>query len=248
MIILKDTNQINTMDEANKIVHGVLDLVEQNTSIGITTKELDDIAYKEAKRLGAEPAFLGYLGYPASICVSINEEIVHGIPGPRVIKNGDVVSIDFGVIHNGFVGDAAKTFVVGKTTDDVEHLICYTKDALMSGIKTAVVGNRLHDISFAISSVAKKYGYGNIKNFCGHGIGKKMHEEPKVLNYVDKTQHNVRLQAGMVLALEPMFTLGTSDTVTLNDGWTVVTKDKSIACHQEFSIAIFNSGPKILGV
>lgn len=255
MIPLKTKEQILIMYEANKIVHHVLDLVATHLDHGGNTKVLNDIAETAiAIYDGAAPAFKGYRGFPASICVSINDEIVHGIPSDkRIMQNGDVVSLDFGATYKGFVGDAARTYIVGEYTgavyasDKVRKLNEDTRLALKAGIKEMVIGNRLHDISAAISEVARDNGYGNIKEFCGHGVGIKLHEEPRVLNYVESRNPNPRLQAGMVLAIEPMFTLGTSNVRILEDGWTVITADKSIAAHWEVSVAITEDGPMVLG-
>lgn len=251
MISLKTKQEIDIMDEANQIVHDVLNQLIPHISSGINTRELDKIAEDllqwSSHLASAIPAFKGYMGYPSSLCISINEEIVHGIPGDRIIQNGDIISVDFGVIHKGFVGDAAKTIIVGNTTEEVTNLSQRCKEALLLGIDQMRVGRRLHHIGEAISAVAKKYNYGNIKSFCGHGIGKKMHEDPPVFNYIKLTEPSVRLREGMVLALEPMFTLGTSDTEVLKDGWTAVTKDRSMAAHWEVSVAITDGDPRILG-
>ena len=254
MIPLKTKEQIAIMHEANQIVHHALDLVATHLDHGGSTKVLNEIAEKITDTHKAVPAFKGYLGFPASLCVSVNEEVVHGIPSEnRLMHFGDVVSIDYGVIHKGFFGDAARTYIVGEHTgaiyasDMVRKLNADTKLALKAGLAQAKVGNRLNDISAAIEAIAQANNYGNIKTFCGHGVGQKLHEEPKVLNYVDQNIINVRLQEGMVLAIEPMFTLGTSNVKILSDGWTVVTTDKSIACHWEVSVAITADGPLILG-
>jgi methionyl aminopeptidase len=255
MILLKTKSQILMMHEANKIVHHALDLVATHLDHGGTTQVLNDIAenvitvYKTAI-----PTFKGYRGFPAAICVSINDEVVHGIPSnKRIMKQGDVVSIDFGVTYKGFVGDAARTYIVGEntgakyTSDKIRKLNEDTRLALLAGIDKMVVGNRLHDISAAIDDIARANGYGNVRAFCGHGVGENLHEDPRVLNYVDPQNPNPRLQEGMVLAIEPMFTLGSSDVKLLDDKWTVVTKDGSIAAHWEVSVAVTNEGPLVLG-
>ena len=254
MIPLKTKEQIAIMHEANQIVHHALDLVAAHLNDGGDTKTLNDIAENITAVHGAVPAFKGYHGFPASLCVSINQEVVHGIPSEnRLMHFGDVVSIDYGVIHKGFVGDATRTYIVGEDTgavyasDKVRKLNEDTRLALKAGIAQMKIGNRLNDISASIDAIARANGYGNIKTFCGHGVGQKMHEEPKVLNYIDPNMHNIRLQEGMVLAIEPMFTLGTSNVIILSDGWTVVTTDKSIACHWEVSVAITADGPFVLG-
>jgi methionyl aminopeptidase len=247
MIILKNKHQIDIMDEANRIVHNILDILEDNISEGVKTIDLDKIAEENLKIMHAKPAFKGYMGYPSSICVSINEEIVHGIPSNRVIQNGDVISIDFGAEYKGFVGDSARTFIVGNVSDKVKKLVDDTLLALKNGIGSMTQGNRIFDISKSIEEVAKSNCYGNVKEYCGHGIGTSMHEDPKVLNYVPRNNYNVRLREGMVFALEPMFTLGNGKTRILDDGWTVVEDSGSISAHWEVSVAITENGPKILG-
>lgn len=248
MIFLKDTSEIDIMDEANAIVHRCLDRAEAEVCSGITTKELNaHIEDELSKCPGATSAFLGYHGFPAVSCISVNEVVVHGIPGDRVIKEGDLVSVDFGVYYKGYAGDSARTFLVGSVSDELKKLSDQTKRGLLAGIDQLYPGNRLHDIGKAISAIAKENGYGNVKNFCGHGIGKAMHESPSVFNYIEPREPNVRLRSGMVLALEPMFTLGSSDGVIQSDKWTVVTSDNSHSSHWELSIAITDDGPRVLG-
>lgn len=248
MIPLKTLKEIEIMDDANRIVHNVLNRVEENIKEGITTKELDIIAEQEVYSLGAKPAVKNYKGFPASLCISINEEIAHGIPGDRIIQDGDIVSIDFATIYKEFIGDAARTIIVGKVSKKIEELVKNTEKALYNGISKMIVGNRLHDISRAIWEYSKKNKYGNILNLCGHGVGKDMHESPSVFNYVNEFEPNVRLQNGMVLALEPMFTLGSCMAVLKEDGWTAVSSDKSMAAHWELSVAIVDDKPLILGL
>ena len=236
------------MDEANKIVHLVLDHAETNVKAGMTTKELNALLeQKLAEFPEATSAFKGYKGYPDVSCISVNEEVVHGIPSDRIINDGDIVSVDFGVYYKKMAGDAARTFMIGNVKEDTKKLVAETRRGLFEGIEQMRKGNTLQDISMAIDAVAKQNGYGNVKGFCGHGIGERMHEPPNVFNYVAPGQENVRLRTGMVLALEPMFNLGTSDTEILKDRWTVITKDKSLSCHWELSVAITDDGPKILG-
>ena len=248
MIILKTPEQIEIIDEANRIVHKVLDEVESRISIGATTRELDEAAERLVREFDAEPAFKGYAGYPSSLCVSINDEIVHGIPGDRIIQNGDIVGIDFGAIYKGYVGDAARTIVVGDVSENIIDLVHHTQLALIEGLNRMSPSHMLFDISEAIAAVAKEHNYGNIKNFCGHGIGAKMHEDPKVFNYINTQETNVHLQEGMVLALEPMFTLGGDDAEVLEDGWTAVTSDGTPAAHWEYSVVVTKDGPRVLGV
>jgi len=248
MIILKTKEQIDKLDEANKIVHAVLDQVESRISIGATTRELDELAERLVREFDAKPTFKGYAGYPASLCVSINDEIVHGIPGNRVIENGDIVSIDFGATYSGYVGDAARTIIVGDAPEVAIDLVSHTLEALIDGVEQMVPGNQIFDIARAIDAIAREHNYGNIKNFCGHGIGEKMHEDPKVFNYENKQETNIHLREGMVFALEPMFTLGGLDSASiLDDKWTAVTSDGSPAAHWEVSVAITKEGPRVLG-
>lgn len=250
MIILKTSEQIDIMHESNLIVHSILDFAENNIAIGMKTGELDNMMEEKLREFkGATSAFKNYLGYKKVSCISVNEEIVHGVPGDRIFNDGDLVSIDFGVYYNGFAGDSAKTFILGtpKNKED-EELVIQTKKSLFVGIEQMTIGNRLYDINSSIEKVAKENGYGNVRNFCGHGIGTKMHEKPSVLNYVDKSEPNIRLQEGLVLALEPMFTLGNAITeISKEDKWTVSSIDKKNAAHWELSIAITSDGPRILG-
>ena len=248
MITLKTPAQIDIMDEANKIVHNILDYAENEIKIGMTSNELDVLMEKRLNSFeGATSAFKNYLGYPKVSCISTNSVVVHGIPDDTRFKSGDIVSIDFGVYYKGFAGDSAKTFIVGEPDVEDFKLLCVTKRALYTGIKQMVIGNRLHDIGKAIDDIAKEQKYGNVRNFCGHGIGTKMHERPSVFNYVDPRESNIRFQEGLVLALEPMFTLGTERVKILDDGWTVKTEDSANAAHWELSIAITKDGPRILG-
>ncbi|KKL25570.1 hypothetical protein LCGC14_2403980 [marine sediment metagenome] len=251
MILLKTKEELDIMDEANKFVHDVLDYIESHISIGVSTRELDSMAeeflQQSSTKTKAEPAFKGYMGYPASLCVSINEEVVHGIPSDRIIQDGDIVSLDFGVKYKGFVGDAARTIIIGSVPEEVIQLVHNTKEALKLGVNQMRVGNRLHDIGKAIESMAHKHKYGNVKNFCGHGIGRNIHEEPHVFNFVNLNEPNIRLQEGMVLALEPMFNLGTSDVKLLKDKWTVITNDNNISAHFEVSVAVTRGEPRVLG-
>lgn len=247
MIILKTKKEIELLDQANRIVHQVLDKVEANIKPGIKTLELDQIADDYVRELGAEPTFKNYRGFPKSICISINDEIVHGIPSDRTIKDKDIVSIDFGATYEKYIGDAARTIVVGETSEEIKALVEKTKMALYDGIKQMCVGKRLNDISKSISIVSNFNHYGNIKVLSGHGVGKNLHEKPNVFNYINPDEPNIRLQEGMVLALEPMFTLGTSEIEIMNDGWTIKTKDNSMAAHWELSVAIVNGKPYVLG-
>jgi len=247
MIVLKMPEQIEAVNKANKIVHSALDLVEAKIKEGISTIALDKLAEEYACDQQSTLAFKGYNGFPNALCVSINEEIVHGIPSGRQIKNGDIVSVDFGVKYGGYCGDAARTIIVGEVDERVESLVKNTRKALYDGIEAMKVGNRLYDINQAIENVAQKNGYGNVRCFSGHGIGTNLHEQPSVFNYVNKKIDNIRLQDGMILALEPMFSLGSGEVKILDDNWTAITADYSVSAHWELSVAIVDGKPKILG-
>ncbi|HPN30687.1 MAG TPA: type I methionyl aminopeptidase [bacterium] len=247
----KTTEEIKLMRESGIIAGETLRLVSGYLTAGISSKELDEIAERYIRNQKAEPAFLGYRGYPASLCVSINEEIVHGIPKPgRILKKGDVVSLDVGVFKNGFYSDTAATFVVEKNDNPVVNkLIETTKKALYESIKFAVAGRNLYDISFAIQSIAESSGFSVVKDYTGHGIGKKLHEEPFVLNYVPNIMMRRRgqiLKKGYALAIEPMLNMGRSETQVLSDNWTVATKDRKISAHFEHTVAITDGKPVIL--
>lgn len=233
------------MRRAGRVVAEVLDLVEQALRPGVSTAHLDRIAEEHIRKAGGTPSFKGYLGYPSSVCISIDREVVHGIPGDRTIASGQVVSIDAGAIIDGYHGDAARTFIVGDASPAVRDLVSTTQRALEAGIAAAVSGNRIWDISAAVEDVALPRGYGVVRPYVGHGIGTAMHEEPQVPNYRTKTR-GIELAPGICLAIEPMFTLGSADVETLVDGWTVVTCDGSVAAHFEDSVAVTSNGPEIL--
>ena len=251
MIICKSANEIRLMQKAGIIVAEVLLQLEKNLKPGIQTSYLDKIAEEMIVKRNAVPAFKGYVGkmsskpFPASICISVNEEVVHGIPGKRVIKEGDLVSVDVGVRLNGYYGDAARSFIVGNVSKQVYRLYSATLDALNLSIDRCLVGNRLSDISNVIESRAAKDNFSVVKVFVGHGIGKKMHEDPQVLNYGPPGQGPL-LKRGMVLAIEPMLNIGTSNVEVLEDCWTVVTADRECSCHFEDTVAVTEDGPLIL--
>lgn len=247
MIFLKSPEQIEIMDEANKIVHQVLDLAEKEIKVGITTEELDAILEEELLKTGAQPAFKGYIGYNHTTCISVNEQVVHGVPSKRVIQDGDVVGVDVGCKYKGFFGDAARTFSVGKKNVEAERLIYKTRRAVEGVVKVMEEGQRLYDINRYIQAVAKASNLGIVKGFTGHGVGQSLHEMPSIFNYVEEKEPNIRLRKGMVFAIEPMFVLGNPEVEILEDGWTVATKDKSLAAHWEYSIAITKNGAKVLG-
>ena len=233
------------MRRAGRVVAEVLDLVEGELRPGVSTAHLDRIAEEHIRRAGGTPSFKGYYGYPSSLCISIDREVVHGIPGDRTIADGQVVSIDAGAIIDGYHGDAARTFIVGAASPQVRDLVSTTRLALEAGIAAAVVGNRIWDISAAVEDVALPRGYGVVRPYVGHGIGTAMHEDPQVPNYRTKTK-GIELAPGICLAIEPMFTLGSADVETLVDGWTVVTRDGSVAAHFEDSVAVTENGPEVL--
>lgn len=215
---------------------------------GVTTKMIDTIVYKRLTKMGAYPAFLGFEGYPASICISINEEIIHGIPEEnRVLKDGDIVSIDMGVKYKGYIADAAYTFGIGKISPDAERLIKVTYNSLYQGIKQANIGKRIGDISNAIQKYVEDYGYNVVRAFVGHGVGIELHEDPAVPNY-GKSNTGKRLREGMVLAIEPMVNEGTSEVIIKENGWTAVTADGKLSAHFEHTVAITKNGPEILTI
>jgi len=251
MVTRKSRAEIARMREAGRVVAEVLALVEAALKPGVTTGHLDRIAESHIRAAGAVPSFKGYGGinprrpFPGSVCVSIDDEIVHGIPGDRVIRDGQVVSIDAGAIVDGWHGDGARTFFVGEPPARVRELIDTTRAAMMAGIAAAVPGNHVDDISAAVEDVAKPHGFGIIRQFVGHGIGTSMHEEPQVPNY-RTGRRGRRLEPGLCLAIEPMFTLGRYEARVQPDDWTVVTVDGSLAAHFEHSIAVTENGPEIL--
>ncbi len=240
--------EMAAMRQAGKIVATVLDILSKQIKPGMETRELDAIAVREAKRLGAKPSFKGYRGFPANLCASVNNEIVHGIPGKRKLRNGDIVSLDFGVIFQGFQGDAAVTVPVGKVNSAAKHLIETTKGALEAGIRAARPGARLGDISAAIQDYAEgKNGYQVVREYTGHGIGREMHEEPQIPNFGLPTTGPI-LKKGMTIALEPMVNIGDWRTRVGDDHWTVLTADGSLSAHFEHTIAITNDEPEILTI
>jgi methionyl aminopeptidase len=223
----------------------VLALVESELKPGVSTAQLDRMAEKYIRSNGAVPSFKGYHGYPSSLCISIDNEVVHGIPGDRVIRDGQVVSVDAGAIFGGWHGDGARTYFVGDVAPEVQGLIDTTRAAMMAGIAAARPGNRIGDIAAAVEDVAGPKGYGIVRQYVGHGIGTAMHEEPQVPNF-RSTAQGMQLVPGICLAIEPMLTLGSHEVETLADGWTVVTKDGSLAAHFEHTIAVTDQGPQIL--
>lgn len=245
MIILKSQRELNYLRDAGRIVAETLEEVKKAAKPDVTTLDLDRIAEDYIRSKGAKPAFKGYHGFPGSICASVNEEVVHGIPGLKRLKDGDNVSIDIGAFINGYCGDAAITVAIGEVDAEVEKLIEVTEQSLYKGIEQAIVGNRLGDISHSIQSYAEGHGFGVVRDFVGHGIGRNMHEDPQVPNY-GLPGRGPRLKAGMTLAIEPMINAGTHEVKTLSDNWTVVTADGKRSAHFEHTIAITPDGPEIL--
>ncbi|MBM3319821.1 MAG: type I methionyl aminopeptidase [Candidatus Eisenbacteria bacterium] len=245
MIILKRDEEIERMRESGAIVASALRLAAEKIAPGVTTEELDELIAAHIRSRGAEPSFKGYNGYPASICASINEEVVHGIPGNRALKEGDIVGIDVGAYKNGFHGDSAATFPVGEIGDEAKRLLDATRAALYKGIEMARPGNCLGDISHAVQSEVEAQGFSIVRKLVGHGIGRNMHEDPQVPNY-GRPGKGVRLREGMVLAIEPMVNAGGPDVRFLEDDWTVVTADRSLSAHFEHTVAVRKNGPDIL--
>lgn len=247
MIHLKSANEIGILRECNQIVVDILNTLKRHCQPGVTTLELDKIAEDLTLKHKARAAFKGYNGFPATLCTSVNHQVVHGIPSRHVLREGDIVSVDYGVFHRGFYGDAALTLPVGRISAAVERLLQTTRESLMLGIEKAVPGNHLGDISAAIQAHAEGRGYSLVKEFSGHGIGRNLHEEPAVLNYVVNGR-GILLKPGLVLAIEPMVSLGTDKVRVLPDRWTVVTQDGKPSAHFEHSVAITEDGPEILSL
>lgn len=248
MITIKTAQEIELMRKANLIVRDTLDLLRDNIKEGMTTKALDKIAYDYITKCGAKPSFLGYDGFPASICTSINEQVVHGIPSDKVvIKEGDIVSVDCGSIYKGFNGDAARTFMIGKVDEKVKQLVEVTEQSFFEGVKILKEGVRLGDLGHAIQSYAESFGYGVVRALVGHGIGRDMHEDPEVPNY-GRAGHGLRLRKNMTIAIEPMINMGTHDVYILDDGWTIVTADNLPSAHYENTVAITEDGVEILSL
>ncbi|HEY2731627.1 MAG TPA: type I methionyl aminopeptidase [Polyangia bacterium] len=245
-IQLKSPAEIGKLREANLVVADVLDQLEAAAKAGMTTWELNEIADRRLKQLKASPAFLGYHGYPAVLCTSVNEVVVHGIPRKDVVlKEGDLLSIDFGAFKDGWCGDSARTIPIGKVSPKAEALMTATRESLERAITQCVPGNRLGDIGWAVQSHVEPKGYSVVRQFVGHGIGREMHEEPHVPNYGDAGKGR-RLSAGLVVAIEPMINAGTAEVIVKDDGWTAVTKDGSLSAHFEHSVAITDEGPIVL--
>lgn len=245
MIIIKNTTEIEYMRRAGKVVSDTLAKLEEVIEPGITTAEIDRIAEEIILKQGAKPSFKGYFGFPASICTSVNNEVVHGIPSDRVLKNGDIISVDCGAILNGYHGDAARTIGVGEISESAAKLIKVTEQSFFQGISKAVIGNRLTDISYEIQKYVEGFGFSIVRDYVGHGIGSHMHEDPEIPNY-GRPGRGPKLVKGMTFAIEPMVNLGSFHVRTLSDGWTVVTQDGSLSAHYENTIVITENGSEIL--
>jgi len=245
MISIKNHHEITLMKKAGRIVGETLLLLEEKVKPGITTASLDRIAEEFITKHGAKPSFKGLYGFPSSLCISVNEQVIHGFPSDYVLKEGDIVSIDCGAFYDGFHGDAARTFPVGRISIDAQKLIDITRESFFQGIKFAKEGNNLTDISHQIQSYVEAAGFSVVRDFVGHGIGRKVHEEPNVPNF-GKSGRGPKLLNGMVLAIEPMVNAGTHKVKTLKDRWTVVTADSSLSAHYENTVAILSDGPEIL--
>lgn len=245
MITLKSKREIELLKEAGHIVYLTHQYLRPHIKAGIKTKELDRLAEEFIRSKGATPSFKGYEGFPSTLCISINDEVVHGFPSDRVLQDGDIISIDIGACYKGYHGDSAWTYTVGEVTDDAKYLLEHTEKALYEGIKQAKVGNRIGDISYAVEKYATEHNLGVVKELVGHGVGTSVHESPDVPNYGTKGT-GPKIRDGMVIAIEPMLTLGSPDIYVEDNDWTVKTEDSSLSAHFEHTIAITNEGVIIL--
>jgi len=245
MVHLKSAEEIELMRNSALIVSRTLGLVAEKIGPGITPLELDKLAFEYIKDEGAEPGFLGFGGFPNSLCISVNEAVVHGIPNDRPFEEGDIVSIDCGAVKHDYYGDHAYTFAIGEISPEAEKLLRVTKESLYLGIEQMRVGKRIGDIGYAIQKFAEEHGYGVVRELVGHGLGKSMHEDPQVPNY-GKRGRGKKILDGMVLAVEPMINMGTKEVMMLDDDWTIITADKKYSAHFEHDIAVVDGGPDIL--
>ncbi|MEN6509438.1 MAG: type I methionyl aminopeptidase [Smithella sp.] len=245
MVILKQPDEIAKARASNQIVAEVLSVLREKVKPGVTTRELDKIAEGVTEKRGAKPAFKGYRGYPYSLCTSVNEEVVHGMPSNRVLVEGDIIGLDYGVCYQGLYGDSAITLPVGRASEQAARLMRVTEQSLYAAIDQACDGNRLGDISAAVQETVEASGYSVVRDFVGHGIGKNMHEDPQIPNF-GKKGRGIELKKGMILAIEPMVNAGKYKVKILPDGWTVITADRSLSAHFEHSVAITDNGPEIL--
>lgn len=245
MLYIKTLSNIRAMAEGGRLLYEVLELLKSEIRPGIRTKDLNKSAECFIIKNGAVPGFKGYGGFPAGVCISVNEQVIHGFPSERVLKEGDIVSLDAGVYYKGFHTDAARTYAVGKVSPELQTLMEATEQSFYKGMLQARVGNRISDISHAVEEYIKPFGYGIVRDFTGHGVGFELHEDPAIPNY-GKPGRGVRIQEGMTLAIEPMITLGSGDVEILSDGWTTVTRDGSYASHYENTVAVVDGSPVIL--
>ena len=247
-VTIKSSQEIEKMRKAGKILAAVHQQLGKEIKPGMSTLDIDRLGEEMIRSYGCIPSFKNYCGYPASICVSVNEEVVHGIPNAnRIIKEGDIVSLDAGVIYEGYHSDAARTVAVGEITKEARALIDRTRESFFEGMKKAVAGNHLHDISGAIGAYAERSGYGVVRDLCGHGIGSHLHEDPEIPNY-RQWRRGIKLRPGMTLAVEPMINMGTAEVYWLDDEWTVISADESLSAHYENTILITDNKPEILSL
>ena len=247
-ITLKSAADIEKMDAAGRVVEETLRLIAAHAGVGMQTAELDELAAGYIKSCGAEASFLHYNGYPRSICTSVNEQVVHGIPGKYRLKDGDILSVDVGAVLDGFHGDAARTLLIGNVAEEVSALVRVTKECFFEGLKQARAGKRISDVARAVQAHAERHGYGVVREMVGHGIGRHMHEEPEVPNFWDASRmgRGARLEAGMTIAIEPMINLGSAHVHQLDDGWTVVASDGRPSAHYENTVVITAGEPRLL--
>jgi methionyl aminopeptidase len=246
-MVLKSRGELGLMDDANRIVHRVLDGIAERVRPGISTRELDRFAEETVRSAGAVPAFLNYRGYPATLCTSVNDVIVHGIPDDRPLAEGDIVGVDCGVVYKGYYGDAARTYPVGEVSAEARRLLRVTQEALALAVEQVRVGGRLGDIGWAVQCHVEAAGFSVVREFVGHGVGTSLHEDPQVPNYGEAGK-GPRLKPGLVLAIEPMVNAGVAEHVTDPDGWTARTQDGALSAHFEYSVAVTSEGPWVLGV
>ncbi len=247
MVKIRTEREINLIAESNKIVAETLDMLSENITPGVKTSTLNKLAEDFILSRGARPAFKGYMGFPSTLCTSIDDEVVHGIPNGKILKEGQIISIDCGTEKNGYYGDSARTYAVGIIDSKKQDLMMVTKESLMRGINVAKEGNYVSDIGHAVQTYVESHGYSVVRDLVGHGIGTELHEEPQVPNY-GRPKQGLRLQTGMCLAIEPMINAGTKDIYTDSDGWTVKTEDGGASAHFEHTIAITQNGAKILSI
>lgn len=244
---IKNDREIGLLAKANRMVANILDAVGDMVKPGVSTSDIESMATEMCRKYGVKPAFLGYQGYPFATCCSVNEQVVHGFPNKAVLEEGDIVSVDMGVIYEGFVGDAARTYAVGKISDEARRLMRITEESLYVGIEKARHGHDVYEIGEAIQKYVEAAGFNVVRRFVGHGVGSRMHEKPEVPNFKPNVS-GMTLHNGMVIAIEPMVTMGNANVRILPDNWTAVTEDSSLAAHYEHSVAITPNGPKILSI